>query len=82
MKPKLDTIVIVVKVACLTYIPGGSALVAGLGEVGVTTLFGMPVKFWQLVIAASVASAGGLAAAMSSSFHTFIEAQKNGAAKP
>lgn len=70
--------VVITKGVCLTYVPIGTTLASGLGKLGVNSLVGLPVSFWELVLAASVAGAGGLLAFLSSSFHTFSEKMKNG----
>ncbi len=75
---KLETVVILLKGACLTYIPFGSAIAAGLPELGVTSVFGVPVKFLTLLMAATVAGAGGLLAFTSQSFGTYMKARQNG----
>lgn len=77
----LKTAIIITKGACLTYIPLGTAIVAGLPETGVTTLFGMPIKFWMLLTSASVAGAGGLLAFISTSFGDFLQTRTNGTTK-
>lgn len=68
----LSTIILVTKGICLAWIPTGTAIAAGLPETGVNTLFGMPIKFWCLLMSASVAGAGGLLAFISTSFGTFL----------
>lgn len=69
---KLETAVIITKGFCLTYIPLGTALSAGLPETGMLTIWGLPMKFWTLLIASTVAAAGGLLAFLSQSFGTYM----------
>lgn len=69
---KLETLVILTKGACLTIIPTFTALGAGLGELGLTSLFGLPIKFWSLMFAALVAGAGGMLAFLSTSFSQYL----------
>ena len=72
---KLENCVIITKGACLTYIPFGTALSAGLPEMGVTQLLGVPVKIWQLFFAATVSGASGLLAFLSQSFGSYLAAR-------
>jgi len=69
---KLENCVIVTKGACLCYIPLATALAAGLPELGVTVLFGLPIKFWVLAVSATVAGASGLLGFISTSFSQYM----------
>jgi hypothetical protein len=75
---KLETLIIVTKGACLTWIPFGTAISAGLPELGVEALWGVPIKVLTLAFAASVAGAGGLLAFLSQSFGNFMNDRKIG----
>ena len=69
---KLETAVIIAKGACLMVIPTFTAIGAGLPEIGIAVIFGLPLKFYTLLCAAIVAGAGGLLGFISTSFGSFL----------
>ena len=73
---KLETLTIITKGACLTWIPFGTAISAGVSELGVETMFGVPVKVLTLAFSASVAGAGGLLAFLSNSYGNYMKDRK------
>lgn len=73
----METIVIVLKGICLTYIPFGTSIAAGLGELEVEEILGLPISAVKLFFAATVAGAGGLLAFLSRSFANYaVEAKQ------
>ena len=73
-----ETAVIFTKGLCLLTIPAFTALSAGLPEIGMPTLFGVPVKVWVLASQAIVAGAGGLLAFISTSFGNYLVTRSGG----
>lgn len=79
---KLETVVILTKGLCMAYIPFGTGLTAGLPELGIPAVFGIPVKVLTMIFASTVAGAGGLLAFLSNSFGSYMTDRKNGGAEP
>jgi|ERR1035437_1685625 hypothetical protein len=69
---KLENFVVVTKGLCLMVIPTFTAIGAGLPEIGIPIILGLPLKFWTLLCAAIVAGAGGLLGFISTSFGSFL----------
>lgn len=76
----LENALILVKGFCLTYIPFAGALATGLvaADLGVATIFGLPIKVWALLFTASSTGVGGLLAFISTSFGEYMTKRANG----